>query len=114
MSASFLALVVVYGREPAETPTLHSLARCSLERCDLRTIVWDNSPKPTEINESAPGLPVEYVSTPENLGLSAIYNRVSATRLRLTDRLPDMRYLLYLVDPRARVHESRDRADHAA
>ena len=87
MSASFLALVVVYGSEPATTPTLRSLARCSLERCGLRTIVWDNSPEPALAGGSAPGLQVDYVSTPENLGLSTIYNRVSTTHLRAHEHL---------------------------
>ena len=82
MDLSFLAVIVVYGSKPAETPSLRSLARCRLDGCTLRTIVWDNSLLPDEVDWSVLGLCGEYVSTPANLGLSTIYNRVIASHLR--------------------------------
>lgn len=82
MSLSFLAVVVVYGSKPVETPSLLSLANCRLERCRLRTIVWDNSPFGDGVDLSALGLCGEYVATPTNLSLSTIYNHVVSCHLR--------------------------------
>lgn len=82
MDLSFLAVIVVYGSKPVETPSLRSLANCRLERCTLRTIVWDNSLLPNGVDWSTLGLCGDYVSTPANLGLSTIYNHVIASHLR--------------------------------
>lgn len=85
---NLLALIVVYGIEPAATASLRSLARCRRhERCTLRTIVWDNSPQPSKVDWLVLGLHGDYVATPENLGLSTIYNRVTAGHLQRGEHL---------------------------
>ena len=83
----FLALIVVYGCDPISTLSLRSLAKCFVGGFELRIIVWDNSPRPKDLNWTALGLPGAYISTPDNLGLSIIYNRIIAEHLQLGEHL---------------------------
>ncbi|MDC8784105.1 hypothetical protein [Roseateles koreensis] len=77
-----LALVVVYGADPLKTTSLCTLLATDFPRSNLRILVWDNSPSP--LNNIAPltDAGVAYRSTPENLGLSVIYNHVIKTDLQ--------------------------------
>lgn len=91
MKASVLALVVMYGTVPSQSPAINSLGRISKKDIVLRTLVWDNSPQ--QLDDSLPEGLLEnssWVHTPENVGLSAIYNEVIANWLK-----PD-EYLLLL------------------
>jgi hypothetical protein len=87
MSAKFLAIIVVYGREPADTISLRSLARCRSGSCALRMVVWDNSSQSHQMDWTAVGHTGTYISTPQNLGLSTIYNRVISQHLRRGEHL---------------------------
>lgn len=82
-----LALIVVYGCEPIETPSICSLVRCWRGEPNLRIIIWDNSPIPHEVDWNTLDQNGEYVSTPENLGLSTIYNRVIEQHLQQGEHL---------------------------
>jgi hypothetical protein len=81
MSAKLLALIVVYGCDPTDTPSMRSLVQCASGGCELRIVVWDNSPRPQVVDWAALGQTGTYISTPDNLGLSTIYNRVIALHL---------------------------------
>jgi GT2 family glycosyltransferase len=87
MSAKFLAIIVVYGSQPTDTRSLRSLARGRTSRYGLRIVVWDNSPQPHDIDWTSVGQAGTYVSTPQNLGLSTIYNRVITEHLRPGEHL---------------------------
>ncbi len=87
MSAELLALIVVYGCEPNDTPSLRSLVLCESSEWKLRIIVWDNSPQPHGVNWTALGQTGTYISTPDNLGLSAIYNWVVRQHLQVGEHL---------------------------
>ena len=81
MKVTLFALVVVYGCRAEDTASLQTLLRCPRNGCELRVLVWDNSPVPQPL---APDLAqaVHFVSTPENLGLPIIYNRVASQWLK--------------------------------
>lgn len=81
MSVQFLALIVVYGTDPVRTSSLQTLLANEFDRNRLRTLVWDNSPHPKAKVEELQRAGVLYRSTPENLGLSRIYNCVIAEDL---------------------------------
>ncbi len=81
MSTRFLALIVVYGTEPVRTSSLQTLLANKFDRNCLRILVWDNSPHPKANAEELQRVGLLYRSTPENLGLSTIYNRVIAENL---------------------------------
>lgn len=87
MSAKLLALIVVYGCDPTDTPSMRSLVECANGGCELRIIVWDNSPRPHDVDWRALGQAGTYISTPENLGLSTIYNRVIGQHLQVDEHL---------------------------
>lgn len=55
---------------------MQSLLRCNGGDCELRVLIWDNSPYSQAFDPATPGIEASYISTPENLGLSTIYNRV--------------------------------------
>lgn len=87
MHPKFLALVVVYGCNPADAETIRSLSE--VRGHNITLLVWDNSPTSSSIDrvrEKWAG-PLHYVSTPENIGLSAIYNRTIANYLHRNDFL---------------------------
>lgn len=81
MSIQFLALIVVYGKDPVRTESLETLLANNFDRKRLRILIWDNSPHPKGDFEEFQRAGVLYRSTPENLGLSNIYNRVIAEDL---------------------------------
>lgn len=87
MTTRLLALIVVYGIAAERSPSLASLAASRRDRAALRVVVWDNSADPRGLDPRSFELPVEYVSTPDNLGLSTIYNRVIRERLRPDEHL---------------------------
>lgn len=87
MSAKLLALIVVYGTKPTDTPSLRSLIQCRVSGYKLRIIVWDNSPQPHDMDWTEFGQTAAYISTPDNLGLSTIYNRVIAEHLQSDEHL---------------------------
>lgn len=87
MSAKLLALIVVYGCDPTNTPSMRSLVQCVKGGCELRIIVWDNSPRPHDVDWRALGQTGAYISTPDNLGLSTIYNRVIGQHLQVDEHL---------------------------
>jgi len=82
-----LALVVVYGCRPVDTLSLHSLLECERSDCDMRVLVWDNSPHAQELGLDVLDTEVGYIFTPENLGLSIIFNRVIREHLRAGEYL---------------------------
>lgn len=88
MKASVLALVVMYGVKPSQSPAIASLGRISKVGITLSTLVWDNSPEKLEdlLPEGDWG-ETSWVHTPENLGLSAIYNEVIANWLKEGEHL---------------------------
>jgi len=84
----FLVLVVIFRKKLNESKTLNSLLRCQEFGKSLEVMVWDNSPIPAEEGEidsfrKGGSFCFEYVSTPENLALSRIYNSVILKRLKL-------------------------------
>ena len=88
MKASVLALVVVYGTVPSQSAAITSLGRIAKSGIALRTLIWDNSPQ--QRHDSLPKGDwgeTSWVHTPENLGLSAIYNEVIANRLKPGEHL---------------------------
>lgn len=90
MNLRLLALVVVYGTDPMATTSLRTLLATNFPRDRLRVLVWDNSPQPATNRAALMPVDVDYRSTPENLGLSVIYNRV------ITGHLHDDEHLLLL------------------
>ena len=88
MSLSILALVVVYGTVPSQSPAITSLGAIEKRGVSLRTLVWDNSPNPLkcELTDGNWGK-TSWVHTPENRGLSAIYNEVIARWLQPSEYL---------------------------
>lgn len=90
MCIRFLALIVVYGLDPVKTSSLQTLLANVFDRERLRILVWDNSPIPTFDADNLQQTGIVYRSTPENIGLSRIYNYVIANELR------DGEYLLLL------------------
>lgn len=87
MSLRLLALVVVYGAEPLQTESLQTLLAIRFDRSNIRVLVWDNSKTPASDTEALAAADVHYVSTPQNLGLSTIYNRVIAEHLQAGEHL---------------------------
>jgi len=87
MSTRFLALIVVYGTDPVDTTSLQTLLANEFDRGRRRILVWDNSPTPKADAKQLQRAGLLYRSTPENLGLSIIYNRVIAQELRPDEHL---------------------------
>lgn len=87
MNMRVLALVVVYGAAPSHTTSLQTLLACKFDRSNLRVLVWDNSKTPASDAEVLAEADVLYVSTPQNLGLSTIYNRVIDEHLQAGEHL---------------------------
>lgn len=81
MKFQLCALIVAYGSDPMETMSLKTLLSAEFPREQLRVLIWDNSPQPNVNHFVLRQLGVDYLSTPENLGLSVIYNRVIAEYL---------------------------------
>ena len=88
MKTSVLALVVTYDTVPSQSPAISSLGRISKKDIALRTLIWDNSPQQLRdsLSEGDWG-ETSRVHTPENLGLSAIYNEVIASWLKPDEHL---------------------------
>jgi GT2 family glycosyltransferase len=86
-----VALIVVYGEHPLDTVSYKSLKNQDNSCFKLKVVFWDNSP---EINtDEVFGTRNEeyiYIHTPENLGLSVIYNNV------INEHLSDDEFLLIL------------------
>lgn len=82
MPPEILALIVVYGEPPLQTASFRTLAAAA--GANVRVLIWDNSPQPQALVDVDPAWAqrLSRVSTPENLGLSTIYNRVIAEHLR--------------------------------
>ncbi len=87
MSVRFLALIVVYGVDPFRTPAFKALLANEFDQKRLRILVWDNSLQPQASIENLEQTALLYRSTPENLGLSIIYNHVIAQDLRAGEHL---------------------------
>lgn len=89
MQNEVLALIVTYGQDPANTISFQTLAATSKSCTNVRLVVWDNSPVPQHNSQlAAPRFEqVTYMSTPENVGLSTIYNCVIKEHLRLNEYL---------------------------
>lgn len=82
---NFLLLVVLYNKSLHTSETLGSLLKLKDQLQGDKLMVWDNSPATSLTSEELEVLQssfteVEYVRTPENLALSAIYNRVLKRR----------------------------------
>lgn len=78
MQNEILALIVVYGQIPVETTSFKTLAATRKTSAKVRLLIWDNSAEPHHTDDSF-ALYFEqttYISTPENIGLSTIYNKV--------------------------------------
>lgn len=89
MQSEVLALIVVYNQNPIETISLRTLVAAQNDSARIRLLIWDNSPNPHHVTEFPPLVfeDVTYVSTPENFGLSAIYNKVIKKYLQLNEYL---------------------------
>lgn len=87
MKVTIVALVVVYGIPPIQTPSIQSLINCSKSGCKLKIIIWDNSPTPQDHDISSHGIEAQYISTPENINLSTIYNSVISNYIEKEDYL---------------------------
>lgn len=86
----FMALIVVYGESPLENSSIETLMKNNFDKDRLRIIVWDNSIT-SEINSNnITDSNIIYKWTPENIGLSEIYNRV------IKDYLDHDEYLILL------------------
>lgn len=89
MQNEILALIIVYGQIPVETTSYKTLAATRKTSAKVRLLIWDNSPEPHHTDESF-ALNFEqatYISTPENVGLSTIYNKVIKKHLHHTEFL---------------------------
>lgn len=84
MRNEVLALIVVYGQTPIKTISFQTLAATQKASVKVRLVIWDNSPKPHHTSEplTLHFEQAHYISTPENLGLSTIYNKVIDQHLR--------------------------------
>ena len=75
-----LAVVVLYRICPKASSTLQTLLAAASnlhpKACDLKIVVWDNTPGGQEIDKLPEGL--SYVSAPGNPGLALAYNHVLA------------------------------------
>lgn len=83
----FLVLVVIFRKKLSESKTLNSLLKCREFAGRLEVLVWDNSPERADESEietfgKRVGAPFRYVSTPQNVTLSRIYNSVISEHLR--------------------------------
>lgn len=78
MRNKVLALIVVYGQTPIKTISFQTLAATQKTSVKVRLLIWDNSPKSHHISEPIAQHfeRINYISTPENIGLSTIYNEV--------------------------------------
>ncbi len=90
MATHILALIVVYGMNPDRSTSLQTLLSNTSPGDNLTILVWDNSPSPSMDAARFMANGMQYISTPENLGLSTIYNRV------IKGHLADNSYLLLL------------------
>lgn len=89
MPLEILALIVIYGEPALQTTSYRTLVATAPAGVKLRVLLWDNSPAshpPTDV-DPAWAERVIYVSTPENIGLSTIYNSVIAEHLRANEFL---------------------------
>lgn len=87
MNARFLALIVVYGIDPFQSTSLRTLLANCFDRGRLRIIIWDNSPNPKVDTKELEKNCLIYRSTPENYGLSTIYNQVIDEELAVDEYL---------------------------
>lgn len=87
MKSRFFALIVVYKANPAHTLSLRTLLANNFDKQRLRILVWDNSPQPIYDFEAIQCDSLLYRSTPENLGLSKIYNLVISDYLHFEEHL---------------------------
>jgi GT2 family glycosyltransferase len=75
-----LAVVVLYNKLPAQSPTLRGLDRAFMQDPGLlgeyRVLLWDNSPRPLAVG-SIPFL-FEHRHSPRNEGVSGAYNAAAA------------------------------------
>lgn len=77
---AFVALTVLFNVAPSRSSTLQSLARCARTGHHVTCVVWDNSPgqvgsdERTWLRSNLPGS--VYRHTPENVGLSRVYNTI--------------------------------------
>lgn len=92
MQHDVLVLIVVFGEKPTETPSFKTLAKAVNGSVRVRILFWDNSPKCQRDDLKGGDWlgRVAYVSTPENIGLSSIYNKV------ISDHLHEDEFLLVL------------------
>lgn len=89
MQSEVLALIVIYGKNPMETISLQTLTAAKKDSVKIRILIWDNSPNPYRANEINPfnAESLIYISTPDNIGLSVIYNKVIKDYLHLSEYL---------------------------
>ena len=74
-----LVLVVLYKCSLADSETINSLLTQEADFSQVKLVVWDNSPEPVPASDQDSlriNMPFEYISCPENLPLSKVYNRV--------------------------------------
>jgi hypothetical protein len=75
-----IVLVVLYKKTISASPTISHLLLQNKDLFDLELVVWDNSPAPCPEAEiaklSATFDKFQYISTPENVWLSKLYNQV--------------------------------------
>lgn len=75
-----IVLVVLYKKKISESPTISHLLLQNRALFEVELVIWDNSPEPSPEQEVS-GLAGEfdkfqYISSPENVWLSKLYNQV--------------------------------------
>lgn len=77
MTDAITILVVLFHQEPKESVTLRGILQGQFPFPEgSRVILWDNSPSRAHSIPSDHRMVIDYIHTPENLGLSIVYNRV--------------------------------------
>jgi GT2 family glycosyltransferase len=80
LKPKLIVLVVLYKKTISASPTISHLLLQNKILFDLELVVWDNSPEPCPEQEvaelSAAFDQFQYISTPENVWLSKLYNQV--------------------------------------
>jgi GT2 family glycosyltransferase len=79
MKPSVLILIVTYKCPLHESKTINSILEQGRHDPNCRYVIWDNSPvaaTPLELEKVREGLSFEYISRPENVALSKVYNQV--------------------------------------
>lgn len=76
-----LILIVLYKCPLTESATINSIIAQEEKFYSYKLVIWDNSPSPVSnqhLNELRKSIDFEYISRPENVSLSKVYNTIIA------------------------------------